>query len=150
MTRIQKIVLTTDLSDASTRAFPFAGMLAASAGAQLVLVHVIDVAPQLPPGAIALPEAEEDALRTEVRSHVERHLAQLIKDHFGATSGVRHAVLEGRDAARAVCDYAREHGVDMIAVAASGHRSVSQMLLGNVAARIVRQAPCPVAVVPVA
>ncbi len=41
-------------------------------------------------------------------------------------------------------DYAKEHEIDLIVIATHGRTGLSHVLLGSVAERIVREAPCPV------
>ena len=40
--------------------------------------------------------------------------------------------------------YANEHGVDLIVMGTHGRSGVSHVLLGSIAEKIVRRAPCPV------
>ena len=44
----------------------------------------------------------------------------------------------------AIADYARQHGIDLIVMGTHGRGAVAHVLLGNVAERVVRTAPCPV------
>ena len=43
-----------------------------------------------------------------------------------------------------IVDYAREAAIDLIVIATHGRTGLSHVLLGSVAERIVREAPCPV------
>jgi hypothetical protein len=52
------------------------------------------------------------------------------------------------DAANEIARYAREHGVDLIVIGTHGRTGMSRALLGSVAERVIRTAPCPVLVVP--
>jgi nucleotide-binding universal stress UspA family protein len=49
--------------------------------------------------------------------------------------------------ARAIVDYADEEGVDHIVIGSHGRTGVTRVLLGSVAEKVVRRAPCPVTVV---
>ena len=40
--------------------------------------------------------------------------------------------------------YAKEHEIDLIVLATHGRSALAQVLLGSVAERVVRKAPCPV------
>jgi hypothetical protein len=57
------------------------------------------------------------------------------------------AVESGVPAARIV-DYARRHDIDLIVMGSHGRTGFSRALLGSVAERVVRLAPCPVLTVP--
>ena len=49
--------------------------------------------------------------------------------------------------ARAIVDYADEEAIDQIVIGSHGRTGVSRILLGSVAEKVVRRAPCPVTVV---
>ncbi|WP_142856259.1 universal stress protein [Salinigranum halophilum] len=49
---------------------------------------------------------------------------------------------------REIADYADEVGADLVVVGTHGRRGLSRALLGSVAARLLRQSPVPVLVVP--
>jgi nucleotide-binding universal stress UspA family protein len=57
------------------------------------------------------------------------------------------AVTEIGRPARAILEYADEHGVDHIIMGSHGREGVSRLILGSVAERVMRQAPVPVTVV---
>lgn len=44
--------------------------------------------------------------------------------------------------------YANEHAIGMIVMGTHGRRKITQILMGSVAERVVRKAPCPVLTVP--
>jgi hypothetical protein len=53
----------------------------------------------------------------------------------------------GKPAAE-ILDYARAASADLIVAGSHGHGAIANMILGSVAGRLVRQAPCPVLTVP--
>jgi nucleotide-binding universal stress UspA family protein len=57
-------------------------------------------------------------------------------------------VIERGDPAARIADYARCHGIDLIVVGTHGRTGVTRALLGSVAERLLRNAPCPVLAVP--
>jgi len=58
------------------------------------------------------------------------------------------ATAEHVSTAKAICDYADEHGVDMIVIGTHGRTGLSHVLMGSVAEKVVRHANCPILVVP--
>src|SRR6185295_7251497 len=52
------------------------------------------------------------------------------------------------DAADEIVRYARDHGIQLIVLGTHGRTGVSRVLLGSVAERVIRTAPCPVLTVP--
>ena len=59
---------------------------------------------------------------------------------LGATAVVRIST----SPALAIVDYAREVRVDLIIMGTHGRGAMAQLLMGSVAERVVRTAPCPV------
>jgi nucleotide-binding universal stress UspA family protein len=45
---------------------------------------------------------------------------------------------------REIIDYATKHNIDLIAMATHGRSGLAHVLLGSVAEKVVRKAPCPV------
>ena len=46
-----------------------------------------------------------------------------------------------------ICDYAKEHEIGLIVIGAKIHSALHDLLLGNLTAKVVDKAPCPVTVV---
>jgi len=148
MPKIEKLLVTTDLSDTSEQALPVAATMAKQTGAEVTLLTVIDFDPQLPPGAIALMPAREQALKDEVRDKVGEQLDKLVATHLGDAGNVHTEVLEQSGAAGGICAFAKRGGFDLIVMASHGRSGIARLVLGSVAERVVRQAPCAVLTVP--
>jgi nucleotide-binding universal stress UspA family protein len=58
-----------------------------------------------------------------------------------------HAVLELGSAPARIAEYARRAGIDLLVLATHGRSGLTRVLMGSVAERVVRIAPCPVLVV---
>ena len=66
---MKHIVLTTDLSESSTRAFAPIGQLAQSLGARITLLHVLDSLEILPHGAPLAPPQHEPERQILTKGH---------------------------------------------------------------------------------
>ena len=80
-----------------------------------------------------------DAAKAQFQALTRRHRL----DEWGGT----RTVVVGRPAAEIV-RFAREHEADLIVMGTHGYGSVKRLLLGSVADQVIRQAACPVLVVP--
>jgi nucleotide-binding universal stress UspA family protein len=73
----------------------------------------------------------------------EQGLAELVATARAAgveaTSRTRYG-----STAREICEQARDLGTDLIVLGTHGRSGLSRALLGSVAERVVRRAPCPV------
>ncbi len=59
---------------------------------------------------------------------------------------VKTAVVRSANAADAICELASDQNVDLIILGTTGLTGVARFLIGSVAERVVRHAPCPVLV----
>ncbi len=137
-----RICCAVDFSDASRLAMIEAADLAKACGAQLTLVHVHEpkVKPAGEPVASATPFEVPSA---DVARDLEVWKAEAERR---TTTAVRTAVVTG-DAVGELLRYARAHGVDLLVVGTRGRMGLRHVVLGSVAERVVRLAPCPVLVV---
>jgi nucleotide-binding universal stress UspA family protein len=132
-----------DFSDACRFAMAEAADLARRFHAQLTLVHVYEPPP---PGPLE-PLEPSDQLFGVVGVDLERAMAAWrseAEQRFGAR--VRSTVRVG-DAAAELLHFAREDGMDLIVLGSHGDKGLKHLVLGSVAERVVREAPCPVLVI---
>ncbi len=143
MLQIARILAPTDFSHHAEAALRFACGLAERFESELHLLHVLSevvvpagpdpmLIPSMPPEFYA--ETENLSLQT---------LANLVQDDWPKPSEVATQVRWG-DAVEEINTYASEQAIDLIVIATHGRTGLSHMLLGSVAERIVREAPCPV------
>lgn len=116
-----------------------AGMLSAEDGAELVLVHVIEVHPaRFAP--VHEDHAEVAAMLDEARRAVEAC--------GGKVTDVREAHVGLDSPAAVLADFARADGCDLIVLGAHAHGAWSGAFLGSVSQRVAGKASCPVLLVP--
>ncbi len=141
-----KILLTSDLSDESERAFAPVAELARMMGASITLFHVVYDVAVAPHGAPLAPPVHPPDIQEQVeeaRQALARHRAKLPED-----LAVDVDVLSADNVARAVADYAQEHGHDLIALSTHGRTGFRRLVLGSVAEAVIRHSHVPVLVFP--
>ena len=138
--RIQKVLLATDLSEASTAATEEALELASRLEANLLVVSVID------PGSLLLPGGRYNARVDQVRERREQVAQALVERGRGTGVPVSFLVWEGDPGDMIVAAAEAEHA-DMIVVGSHCRGAVGRFFLGSVSEFLVRHAPCPVLVV---
>jgi nucleotide-binding universal stress UspA family protein len=135
MLAIRRILHPTDFSDLSRPAFDVACALARDYGAELVVGHVVP----LPPPAVVegvMIEPEDDGLD----AHTAR-LAEFAPDDPRVRMVRR---LRRGDEAAEILKLAEEFGADMIVMGTHGRGGLARLVMGSVAERVMRKAPCPV------
>lgn len=139
-----KILHPTDFSEAAAYAEQQAVRLAHAIGGEVVLLHVAVEAPVFGEGLMAAKEVREvyAAARKWATGALEQRAAK-IGEHGLATrwrleTGVPHEV---------ITKTAAEEGADYIVIGTRGRGGLERFLIGSVADRVVRTAPCPVVTV---
>lgn len=143
----KRILVTTDMSEASRPALVRAAEEADRAPAEVTLLYVIDFARDLPPGVLSLSAAAEKEVRDEIEARVRPGLEAMRQESFGESVPVEVQLVDGHNAAEVICRYAGEHDIDEIIIATHGRSGISHFMIGSVAERVVRHAPCDVRVV---
>jgi nucleotide-binding universal stress UspA family protein len=149
------IVVGTDYSEYATSALKVAYAQAVQHGpADFHVVHVTPAsnasavgypAPVLA-GLSAVPALSVEEQQAELVEHLDRELATLPGFHTGQVRVFAHVVLDAP--ALGVARLASALHADLIVVGSHGRHGVVRWLLGSVAEGVVRQASCPVLVVP--
>ena len=143
MARITRILVPTDFSETSDAALRYARTLAETFGASIHLIHAFEdpyAAGALAPEVYgAVPQELRDSALQLANTHLEQRLPPADRERFRGTT----AVVMGLPAA-AIVKYAKENGVDLIVMGTHGRGGVAHLLLGSVAEKVVRTAPCPV------
>jgi nucleotide-binding universal stress UspA family protein len=137
---IRTILVAVDFSPDSDRALEVAADLATTFGARLHLVHAYYVpALALSPYGAAVPQGVWDDLRSGARRELEARREKLAARNLGA-----EAHLTTGPVSDAICESARELGADLLVMGTRGRTGLAHVLLGSVAERTLRGAPCPV------
>jgi nucleotide-binding universal stress UspA family protein len=135
---IDRILVTTDFSEASQTAFSLAQQVAEKSDAQIVLLHVLEA--HLPPlvfepSGISAGEGEQQRVE-RTASRVEALGARLgERIETMVTCGIPHVQ---------IVKFAEDNDIDLIVMATHGRGFFSHAILGSTTERVVRRASCPV------
>jgi nucleotide-binding universal stress UspA family protein len=142
MMTLKNILVATDFGEAADAALAYGRAFAMPFGATLHVVHVVENV-YLGAGAegiVAIPPT----LQEDVVDAARKRLDNLLIDSDGSGPSTRRAVLISSSPAFAIVDYAKGHNIDLIVTGTHGRGALAHIVMGNVAERIVRLAPCPV------
>jgi nucleotide-binding universal stress UspA family protein len=134
MLPLHTILHPTDFSEPSDFAFELACALARDYGARLLILHVVP--PPLFHGEVVDRRAETGFTKG-IRELLER------RRPTDATVPVEH-VLDDGDPAGVTVHLAQERRCDLIVMGTHGRTGLGRLLMGSVAERVMRAAPCPV------
>ena len=138
---IRRVLVPTDFSPESDAALALAKTIAAGYGASLLLLHVFEEIGGVFAGdAYApLPPETRAALLKDARARLTHRLSPEERTRFRATADV----IVGASAPK-IIDYASQQHVDLIVMGTHGRTGMAHLLMGSIAERVVRLAPCPV------
>lgn len=136
-----RIVAPTDFSTCAEEAWAMAQRLAGASGAELVLVHVLIETPRFSEG-LAAPKRLREVYAT-ARTWVDRELDAWVSKARAAGIEARAAVRVGVPH-REIVDVATDERADLVVMGTHGRGGINRALLGSVADRVIRLAPCPV------
>lgn len=140
MVVLKKILVPTDFSECSNAALKYGSELTAAFGATLHLLHVVQDPYTQPWAAEAFPAPLGDLLEQWEQQAAERMrqtLPENVRDTVSVVTKIGSPFYE-------IVRYAQEEQIDLIVIGTHGRGPLGHMLLGSVAEKVVRKAPCPV------
>ncbi len=147
---MQTILVATDLSDASALATAYAFSLARALNASLYVMHVV------PEDDVRVITAIRTYLQSEVTpetlvdtfyTEAAKRLATLVEEAQAMELVQERLLVTGAPAAE-IMQCAAANQVQLIIIGTHGRRGVNRFLMGSVAERVLREAPCAVLIVP--
>ncbi|MEP0546997.1 MAG: universal stress protein [Rhodothermales bacterium] len=146
MIRLQRILFPTDFSACAEGAFTHAAYLAAHFEAELHVLHA--VADESAPARDWPDASGTGSLQislADVYEDLQIPLPPPPEDHDSHDSvEVIETEVVGRAVPEVVLGYVDDEDVDLVVMGTHGRRGLRRMLMGSVAAEVVRLAPCPV------
>lgn len=142
MISIEGVMVPIDFSKDSVLAAKFAASMAEEYKTKLYVLHVMEpVHPSVRAYIADFNEFQERALR-EAKEDLLKVVPRAVKERIEVEEileiGLPHFV---------IVEKAKELGVDVIVIATQGRSGLAHVLLGSVAEKVIRHAPCPVFVV---
>jgi universal stress protein A len=145
MPSLKTILVPTDLSPCSTRALASAQDFALAFGASIDLLYVWS-APALvaPESVITGVGINEQPLLEWIRHSATEQLTKFEADARKSGIAVRNSTCEAGDPATTIVERAASGKYDLLVLGTHGRTGISHVIMGSVAEKVVRRAPCPV------
>jgi nucleotide-binding universal stress UspA family protein len=143
MITLKNILVATDFGEAADAALTYGRALARTFGATLHVLHVAQQVYTTPIGGESYLAVFPN-LQRDVDDSARKQLAERLVDNDRPPLRTKPIVLESNMTAATIVEYARSADVDLIVMGTHGRGAVAHMLMGSVAERVVRAAPCPV------
>ncbi len=140
------ILLPTDFSENSCKAFPLATAMAHEYRAKLTLAYVVPPMPAPIAMPNEIPYVDWGNAMMSQRADAEAQLRKFRAERFSAETKMDTVVFEG-PAHLMITEAAKSDTPGLIVIATNGQTGWEHALLGSTAERVVRHAPCPVLVI---
>jgi type II secretory ATPase GspE/PulE/Tfp pilus assembly ATPase PilB-like protein/nucleotide-binding universal stress UspA family protein len=138
MTRINRILLATDLNADSTNAVVFVSAMARQLAAELHLLYVISGPPR--DGGNHVPP---QGIPDDIQGQLDRLTLTASMNRVTTKAAVRPGL-----PAEEIAAYAKSMEIGLVVMGSRGRSHLAQAILGSVAEQVIRTAPCPVLVLP--
>ncbi len=132
--KCEQILVPTDFSAATRAAIDYALCLAKAFGAQIHLLHVVELIESV---------GEREALK-ELERIVSNGLRQWVKECMGDGYEIPIHVVRCHHAADGIASFAERKGIDLIVMSTHGRTGLVRFLWGSVAEQTIEQVECPV------
>ena len=141
MVAIKNILVATDFSEPSAVALAYGRDLARNYQARLHVLHVVDDVLLRYTPEVVLIGAD---VQKDLDAMAQRDLDALVRDDDRKELGAVAVMIRGINTSDTIITYAKNHQIDLIVTGTHGRGVVQHLLMGSVAERVVRSAPCPV------
>jgi nucleotide-binding universal stress UspA family protein len=146
MIAIKNVLVATDFGTASETALVYARALAQTFGATLHAIHVVEdiYAYMIGGEGTAMTGIMPRPLKEDLERKAAADLDRFLSDSDRQDLHARTIVNTSSSAALEIVTYAKQANIDIIVIGTHGRGAFSRMLMGSVAEKVVRTAPCPV------
>lgn len=134
MLDIKRILMPTDLSVCAEHGMRQAVLWCERYSAELHIFHVVS---DTEPGSV---RDKKERARAALAEHLERY------EPFGFKTKIE--LRFGGPAAKQIAQYVSDESIDLVVMGTHGRIGLSGIFMGSVAENVLREAPCPVLVVP--
>jgi nucleotide-binding universal stress UspA family protein len=134
MITLQKVLVPVDFAEASDAALIYGRNLAKTFGAELHVMHVLE-------NLFLRPMANDPHA---IEAGIASRLAEQISDNDRRTLRAITVMRKSDAPAEEIVRYAEQEGMGLIVMGTHGRVKVDHFLMGSVAEKVVRTAPCPV------
>lgn len=139
MHEVHKIVVPVDFSKTTAQLVDYVACIAEKMSATISFVHVAEINQG---HGMLLGSSYFGDLKGKIIAASEERMANLLEDYGDRCKGCTGKVVVG-DIAEAIIDYAKNEKADLIIINSRGAEGLEKFLLGSVAERVIRNAPCP-------
>ncbi len=139
--KVERILFSTDFSEGSFHALPFATDMAKHYNAKLYILHVVyDIARVT---GWYVPHISTEEIYKEMVSWADKEMEKCCVEDLQGFTNVEKVIARGVPSEE-IIKFATEKEIDLIVIGTYGRTGLDRIIFGSTAERVVRRAPCPV------
>lgn len=142
MIALKHVLVATDFSEPSQVALAYGRSLARTFGATLHILHVVESLNAT--AGVEYFAASLPGVQASLENAARNRLDGLLSVDETVELRAQKAVRTWGSPAPAIIEYAEQTQIDLIVMGTHGRNALTRFLMGSVAERVVRTAPCPV------
>lgn len=138
----KRILIATDGSDIAENAADFGIKLAKNLNSEVYCIYVVDTT--------AFSSIDSEMIWKNIKSILEEDGKRALKSIEEKVKDLNlkfHAILRYGNPSEEIVKFAKENNIDLIVMGTSGRSGLDRFLIGSVAEKVIRTAPCPVMVI---
>jgi nucleotide-binding universal stress UspA family protein len=143
MITLNRILVATDFGEAAGAALDYGRALARRFGAKLTVLHVVGDIMTSGYGVDGYVAGYSD-LQRDAEDGAQKDLDGLLTESDRTDLGGKSVLLTSNATALTIINFAKDINADVIVMGTHGRGAMAHLLMGSVAERVVRTAPCPV------
>lgn len=140
MNTINKVIVPVDFSSHTDKVVAYALSVADQLSAHVIFLHVSETFAGY---ETMLAHASFDKLVADMKKDAQERIESMIEAHQSIKGGCSGAAVSG-DIVEKIITFAAENKADLIIIGTHGAKGIEKILMGSVAKRVVKRAPCPV------
>jgi universal stress protein A len=140
----QRILCPVDLSECSHAALAHALVLAKASKSRVDVLHAYYVPAVIQPNLLVWAATGLRPIEEVADEQARKELDEFLAEHGPDSSQRIDLHVVHQDPTSAILDFAKNHQSTLIVMGTHGRTGPSRLLMGSVAERVVRCAPCPV------
>lgn len=145
MIAIKNVLVATDFSPVSETALAYGRALARTFGGTLHVLHVVeDLTLRLSYADAAIGGMPPETMQEELTKAARERLHGFVTDADRRELKAVPVLRTNNNTSKAIADYAREASIDLVVIGSTGRGKIDRLLMGSVADKVIRRAPCPV------
>ena len=141
MHEISQILVPIDFDKHTNKLVEFAIYMAGKLSANVNFLHVLEV--EIFGAYAGIVHPSFDLAAKELRAHYEQKMANLVEDNREKCPECCGKVVIKGDIVDEIIAFAKEENADLIIIGTHGSKGIEKILLGSVAERVIKNAPCP-------